>query len=180
MPCTLSNARARHIPVNACPTAGSCCDNGTSFSTQSVCCEDNFDQDWTPYDIRISATTTNPTYVQDQDSFAVYKVDGKSLFVKFVIVIESVSGSGSGIYQLNLPSGFRNTLDVGNILLFTTVGQTPQVPVQGMLSQLGSGSSTLLRVLIPSTIPASIFWDNTNIPITAGGVFVGDIHIRLV
>lgn len=184
MPCTLSNARARHVPVNACPPTGSCCDTVTSFSSQQVCCGESFDQDWTPYDIQITASITNPVYTQDPDeSYGVYKVVGKSLFVKFVIVIDNVgnAGNGNGIYSISLPSGFSFSKgNVGNILLNTRFGMNSSFPIQGMLFQI----SNTLQVAIPSTeTPPTVVsqeWTSTNLPIVVGANYFGDIHIRLL
>jgi hypothetical protein len=173
MPCSLSNARARHVPVNACPTVGSCCDTSTSFSTQSVCCGENFDQEWTPYDIQITATTTNPGYTLAPGSIAAYKIVGKSLFVKFLININQVFSIGAGNYIISLPFS-DNGNDVGTIVLFINNVTTI---VQGTLIQNNDDG---LYVLIPSTIPSSDFWSPTNLPIIQGGIYYGDIHIRLL
>lgn len=71
MPCTLINARARHIPQKVCPDPNACCDVIPSFSSKPVCCDDDFDfTEWTPYDLKIGTLNgVDPTYTLASESF---------------------------------------------------------------------------------------------------------------
>jgi len=179
MPCTLSTARARHAPQNACPATNLCCDSRPSFSSKQVCCGDdeNFDTEWTPYDLVITATTTDPVYTLTEGSRGYYKVSGKSLFVKFNIQLASLSVAGSGDYLFSLPTGltFANPTDVGSFY----IDDTQPLPYVGTIirnnnfMKLGFHLSFVLGTPIRMGFINSA---NSNILILPVS---GDIHIRL-
>ena len=171
MPCTTNSAHARHTPVNSCPTPGLCCDSSTSFSSQQVCCGENYDQDWTPYDLRITADTTNPIYTLNQDSLSEFKVVGKSLFIKFHIEIDTVTSVGTGTYRLSLPSGFTFKLSDP----FTDIGTVAFLQNSNAVLLQDANANTLFVQLSNGTE-----WSNVTLPaLVSDLILVGDIQLRL-
>lgn len=193
MPCTLSNARARHLPVNACPAPNLCCDDTPSFSSKPVCCgeDGNFDSEWRSYDLAIGvfpgtgSPDADPTYTQDAEtSYALYKVSGKSLFVKFSLAL-TVTGAGSGIYCFSLPPGINipnSNKDVG--IVFLDIANSPNLPpfinLAGHINvfngymklYLPDGTGTTAFSFVLSSL-GSPSWPLVN------GRYDGDIHIHL-
>jgi hypothetical protein len=148
-----------------------------------VCCDDDLDfTEWTPYDLRIGVLPgpgqQDPTYTLSEGSYSVYKVIGKSLFIKFGLLINATS-PGVGIYCFSIPPGFSGFDTVGNgLILLIPNGVDVQLLY---LSEVNS-----IKVVLPTnntvgTITTSTIWDTFVFPLSIVELttFIGDIHIRL-
>lgn len=164
MPCTFQNSRARHTTQNVC--SNSCCDEKPSYFSKKVCCEDeNFDTDWTPYDLKITTDGTQPTIAQS--GTAHYKTIGKSLFIKFNLTL-FVSNPGTGTYLFSLPDGYSsNSSNIGTFLTSSTFAGTIEA------------FNTNMRLLL--YISQSVGNPVLSSPVTDlnNQTIIGDVHIRL-
>lgn len=65
------------------------------------------DVEWKSYAPVITATTTNPTLGSDNVTTALYRVVGKTLYIKFETNQSNGGVAGNGVYFISIPSGYQ-------------------------------------------------------------------------
>lgn len=183
MPCT-NNATTRHVVTPVC-TQG-CCQSPSAFSSGQVCCaeNDNYDTEWTPFDMRIIVnldTGTDPIYTLNPVSIAVYKVSGKTMFIQFSYAISAVSNIGNGTYLFTVPSGFNyvtqtpSTLNYSSgtlVIANNTFGALIFLNAAGLRTGI---SANLLKLAAPATLEPF----SSNNVVLGTGQYIGNIQIQL-
>lgn len=127
MSCSTNSYVITQKQRRTCGSSGCSCTRQTTFSTEGpICCNSEpIENQWIKYIPTITCQSNNPSLSISQDvNEAWYLVQGKVMFWKYRFQQLNATGAttGTGQYQVELPSGFsyyRSFLDIDRELVGT-------------------------------------------------------------